>query len=34
MEPVEEEEWDKDRIWDETEDDYYLYDADDGWEGL
>ncbi|KAJ5340370.1 hypothetical protein N7541_009494 [Penicillium brevicompactum] len=29
MEPVEEEEWVNDRIWDEIEDDYLLYDDED-----
>ncbi|KGO75087.1 hypothetical protein PITC_058390 [Penicillium italicum] len=29
VELVEEEEWDKDRTWDEIEDDYYLYSDDD-----
>lgn len=29
VEPVEDEEWDNDRIWDKIEDDYYLYNDDD-----
>ncbi|KAI9923425.1 hypothetical protein ASPWEDRAFT_177795 [Aspergillus wentii DTO 134E9] len=29
VEPMEEEEWDNDRTWDEIEDDYYLYNDDD-----
>lgn len=32
VEPVEEEEWDNDRIWDENEDFYYLYDDDDDYD--
>ena len=29
---MEEEEWDNDRIWDENEDFYYLYDDDDDYD--
>lgn len=31
---TQDEEWDNDRIWDEIEDDYYLYNDDDDYDNV